>query len=61
MDPRLTDLEPTTLEGSERTLRAMLGRERAERIRAQQKAERLERELKRLVADLERERQKSAG
>jgi len=61
MEHRLTESELTTSEESERTLRAMLGRERAERIEAQEKAEQLERKLKRLLADLERERQRSAG
>ena len=55
-----TDFEPMIFDQSERALRAMLGRERAERIEAQEKAEWLERKLKRLVADLERERQRSA-
>jgi hypothetical protein len=62
MDPLLTEeLELTTLDGSERTLRAMLGRERAERIEAQEKAKQLERKLQRLGADLDRERRRSAG
>ncbi len=62
MDPLLTEeLELTALEGSERTLRAMLGRERAERIEAQEKAKQLERKLQRLGADLDRERRRSAG
>ena len=61
MDPLLTqELEITALDGSERTLRAMLGRERAERIEAQEKAEQLERKLQRLGADLDRERRRSA-
>lgn len=61
MDSLLTELElPIFFDGSERALRAMLGRERAGRIEAQEKAERLERELGRLVADLERERQRLA-
>jgi hypothetical protein len=61
MDPLLTqELEITALDGSERTLRAMLGRERAERIEAQEKAEQLERKLRRLGADLDRERRRSA-
>jgi len=58
MDSLLTEYELMVLDGSERALRAMLGRERAERIEAQEKIERLERELKRLMADLERERQR---
>jgi hypothetical protein len=62
MDPLLTqELEIRALDGSERTLRAMLGRERAERIEAQEKAEQLERKLQRLEADLDRERRRSAG
>jgi hypothetical protein len=60
MDSPLTEIELMIWDGSERALRAMLGRERAERIEAQEKVERLERELERLVADLERERQRFA-
>ena len=62
VDPLLTEeLELTALDENERTLRAMLGRERAERIEAQEKAEQLERKLQRLGADLDRERRRSAG
>jgi hypothetical protein len=62
MDSLLTqELEIRALDGNERTLRAMLGRERAERTEAQEKAERLERKLQRLRADLDRERRRSAG
>ena len=61
MDPLLTqELEFRALDGSERTLRAMLGRERAERIEAQEKAEQLERKLQRLRVDLDLERRRSA-
>jgi len=59
MDSLLTEFELMIWDGSEGALRAMLGRERAERIEAQEKAERLERELKQLVAELEHERQRS--
>ena len=52
MDSLLAEFELMIFDGSERALRAMLGRERAERIEAQEKAQRLERE--RLVAVLER-------
>jgi hypothetical protein len=62
MDPLLTEeLELTALDENERTLRAMLGREREERIEAQEKAEQLERKLQRLGTELDRERRKSAG
>ena len=62
MDSLLTqELEIRALDGNERTLRAMLGRERAERIEAQEKAEQLERKLQRLRADLDRECRRSAG
>lgn len=60
MDSLLTQFEMMTFDWSERALRAMLGRECAERIEAQEKVEQLEQELKRLMADLERERQRSA-
>jgi hypothetical protein len=61
MDYLLTESELMIFDGgSERTLRAMLGREFAERIEAQEKAKRLERDLERVVADLERERQRIA-
>ena len=50
MDPLLTELELAALDGREHALRAMVERERAERIEAQEKAKRLERELKLLRA-----------
>jgi hypothetical protein len=69
MDPLLTEPELASRDGREHALRAMVERERAERIeaqerakRAQERAKRLERKLKLLDADRrDRERQRSAS
>jgi hypothetical protein len=62
MDPLLTELELAPRDGREHALRAMVERERAERIKAQERAKRLERKLKLLDADRrDRERQRSAS
>ena len=50
MDPLLKELELATLDDREHALRAMIERERAQRIEAQEKAKRLERELQLLRA-----------
>ena len=50
MDSLLKELELANLEGREHALRAMVERERAERIEAQEKAKQLEQELKLLRA-----------
>ncbi len=56
MDPLLTDLELAPLDGREHALRAMVERERAQRIEAQERAKRLERKLKLLDAGRDPER-----
>ena len=61
MDPLLTELELATLDGREHALRAMVERERAQRIEAQEKAKRLERKVKLLEAARDRECQRSAS
>ena len=50
MDPLLKEWELATLDGREHALRAMIERERAQRIEAQERAKRLERKLKLLGA-----------
>ena len=61
MDPLLKELELATLEDREHALRAMVERERAQRIEAQEKAKQLERKLKLLGAERDRERQRSGS
>jgi hypothetical protein len=60
-DPLLTELELATLEDREHALRAMVERERAQRIEAQERAKQLERKLKLLGAERDREHQRSAS
>jgi hypothetical protein len=61
MDPLLTDLELAPLDGREHALRAMVERERAQRIEAQERAKRLERKLKLLDAERDPERHRPAS
>ena len=60
MDPLLTEPELQSLGGSEDALRALLMRERTQRLEAQEQAKQLQQKLERLAADLESERHKTA-
>jgi hypothetical protein len=60
-DPLLTELELAPLDRREQALRAMVERERAQRIEAQERARHLEHKLKLLEAERDTERRRGAS
>ena len=60
MDLLLAEPDLASLDGSEDALRALLMRERAERLEGKEQSKQLQQKLERLAAELESERQKNA-